>query len=112
MNQDPVTQIIILSFCGWAAVAGAYAVISYMHLAPWWTSTVGRWYLGLLAAFTIGLAMLFVSRLITGDITRVAWVIISAGFAAVMTGNAWAIRKTQRATNKATAEAEEADHAD
>lgn len=104
MNVDPVTSTIILVFCGITAVAGTYAIYKYNRVSPWLSTPIGRWYMGLLIVFTAGFYMIFISKAITGDVTRVVWVILSILWAGTMIGNAWAIGHTQRLTDKALAE--------
>lgn len=104
MNVDPVTSLLILIFCGITALAGTYAIYKYNRVSPWNSTPIGRWYMGQLFFYTLGFYMIFISKAITGDVTRVVWVILTAGFAAVMCGNAWAIGHTQHLTDKALAE--------
>jgi hypothetical protein len=101
MNTDwNAEKILMLVVSAVGFVAGVAAIVSYMRLAPWWETWIGRLYVALLIVETAALGMVVVSVSFNGFLTRTAWATILLAFAVLNVGHWITIIHTQRDANK------------
>lgn len=95
-----MTEQLLLTITVAIAAAGFFAsAIAYIHLAPWYETPIGRWFV--FEHITMGavLAMIAINRAFNGEITRTIWVTAGLALAVMAWGVFVTIIRTQRQAN-------------
>jgi hypothetical protein len=95
-----IDNLLLLIGMGASAIGFLATAAAYIHLAPWYLTPIGRWFVILHLLLGGMLTLLTINKAFNGDITRTVWAFLALALATISWGTFVTVIRTQGAANQ------------